>query len=158
MEVSHDERTVCAGDRRLTDTLYRVSYSILRDRYDREDAVQSCLEKAWKKRRTLRDERYLKTWLIRILINECYNVHRHKRELPQEIPERTAPPGADPILHDALMCLPENVRTPIVLHYMEGYSIHEIALALRVAPGTVKSRMRNGRAKLKELLSEEEYS
>ena len=142
----------------LTDTLYRVSYSILRDKYDREDAVQSCLEKAWKKRRTLRDERYLKTWLIRILINECYNVHRHKRELPQEIPERTAPPGADPILHDALMCLPENVRTPIVLHYMEGYSIHEIALALRVAPGTVKSRMRKGRAKLKELLSEEEYS
>lgn len=64
----------------LTDTLYRVSYSILRDKYDREDAVQSCLEKAWKKRRTLRDERYLKTWLIRILINECYNVHRHKRE------------------------------------------------------------------------------
>ena len=28
----------------LTDTLYRVSYSILRDKYDREDAVQSCLE------------------------------------------------------------------------------------------------------------------
>ena len=54
----------------LTDTLYRVSYSILRDKYDREDAVQSCLEKAWKKRRTLRDDRYLKTWLIRILINE----------------------------------------------------------------------------------------
>ena len=101
----------------LTDTLYRVSYSILRDRYDREDAVQSCLEKAWKKRRTLRDERYLKTWLIRILINECYNVHRHKRELPQEIPEQAAPPGADPNLHDEFMCLPEEVRTPIVLHY-----------------------------------------
>ena len=33
----------------LTDTLYRVSYSILREACDREDAVQSCLEKAWKK-------------------------------------------------------------------------------------------------------------
>ena len=63
----------------LTDTLYRVSYSILRDKYDREDAVQSCLEKAWKKRRTLRDERYLKTWLIRILINECYNGRSTRR-------------------------------------------------------------------------------
>ena len=38
----------------LTDTLYRVSYSILREACDREDAVQSCLEKAWKKRKTLR--------------------------------------------------------------------------------------------------------
>ena len=34
----------------LTDTLYRVSYSILREKCDREDAVQGCLEKAWKKR------------------------------------------------------------------------------------------------------------
>ena len=41
----------------LTDTLYRVSYSILREKCDREDAVQGCLEKAWKKRRALCDER-----------------------------------------------------------------------------------------------------
>ena len=142
----------------MQDRLYRVSCTLLRCEADREDAVQSALEKAWRGRFLLRQEQYMETWLTRILINECYNVHRHKRELPQEIPERTAPPGADPILHDALMCLPENVRTPIVLHYMEGYSIHEIALALRIAPGTVKTRMRNGRAKLKELLSEEEYS
>ena len=136
----------------LTDTLYRVSYSILRDKYDREDAVQSCLEKAWKKRKTLRDERYLKTWLIRILINECYNVHRHRRELPQEIPERTAPPGADPILHDALMCLPENVRTPIVLHYMEGYSIRDIASILGITENRVTERMYRARRKLEEAL------
>ncbi len=141
----------------LTDTLYRVSYSILRQQCDREDAVQSCLEKAWKKRHSLRDERYLKTWLVRILINECYDVHRRRaREMPGEIPERAAPPGADVELHDALMRLPEEVRTPLVLHYMEGYAIQEIASALRLAQGTVKSRMRRGRAMLKTLLSEEE--
>ena len=66
----------------LTDTLYRVSYSILREACDREDAVQSCLEKAWKKRRALRDERYLKTWLVRILINECYNICRRRAKIP----------------------------------------------------------------------------
>ena len=63
-----------------------------------------------------------------------------------------------PELHDALMRLPEEVRTPIVLHYMEGYPVGEIASALRLAQGTVKSRMRRGRAMLKKLLSEEELS
>ena len=101
----------------------------------------------------------LKTWLVRILINECYNIHRRRaREAPGELPERAAPPGADRELHDALMRLPEEVRTPIVLHYMEGYPIGEIASALRLAQGTVKSRMRRGRAMLKKLLSEEELS
>lgn len=143
----------------LTDTLYRVSYSILRQQCDREDAVQSCLEKAWRRRKSLRDERWLKTWLVRILINECYNIHRRRgREAPGEIPERAAPPGADRELHDALMRLPEELRTPLVLHYMEGYSIQEIASALRLAQGTVKTRMRRGRAILKQLLSEEGLS
>lgn len=97
----------------LTDTLYRVSYSILPEKCDREDAVQSCLEKAWKRRRALREERYLKTWLVRILINECYDIHRRRaREAPRELPERAAPPDADRELHDALMRLPEELRTP----------------------------------------------
>ena len=78
----------------LTDTLYRVSYSILREACDREDAVQSCLEKAWKKRRALRDERYLKTWLVRILINECYNICRRRaKEAPGGNPRARRPAG-----------------------------------------------------------------
>ena len=142
----------------LTDTLYRVSYSILREACDREDAVQSSLEKAWHKRSSLRDERYLKTWLTRILINECYTIcRRTKRESSGELPERVAPPDADKTLHYALMELPEALRTPIVLHYMEGYGVQEIASALRVPQGTIKSRMRRARLTLKQLLSEGEH-
>lgn len=141
----------------LTDTLYRVSYSILREACDREDAVQSSLEKAWRKRTSLRDDRYLKTWLIRILINECYSIcRRTKRESPGELPERIAPPDADRALHDELMKLPEALRTPIVLHYMEGYGVQEIASAMRVPQGTIKSRMRRARLTLKQSLSEGE--
>ena len=81
----------------LTDTLYRVSYSILRETCDREDAVQGCLEKAWKKRRALRDERYLKTWLVRILINECYNICRRRaKEAPAETSRARRPAGGGP--------------------------------------------------------------
>lgn len=142
----------------LTGTLYRVSYSFLSARCDREDAVQSCLEKAWRKRYSLRDERYLATWVIRILINECYAIcRRRERERPMEMPDRPAPPGADRELHDALMRLPPQLRTPIVLHYMEGYEISEIASMLRLRQGTVKSRMRRGRQRLEQMLSEEAF-
>ena len=89
----------------LTDTLYRVSYSILRQRCDREDAVQNCLEKAWKKRKSLRDERYLKTWLVRILINECYDIHRRRQRAARRA---DAPAGGGthtprPSLHGGLV-------------------------------------------------------
>lgn len=54
----------------MTDTLYRVASTQLHQQADREDAVQECLRKAWEKRHRLRDERYLQTWVIRILLNE----------------------------------------------------------------------------------------
>ena len=140
-------------------TLYRVAKTMLRSVHDCADAAQQAILRAWEQLDSLRSTRYFKTWLVRILINECYNICRRRaKEAPAELPERAAPPGADRELHDALMRLPEEVRTPIVLHYMEGYPIGEIASALRLAQGTVKSRMRRGREMLKKLLSEEELS
>ena len=141
----------------MTQTLYRVSYSMLSQPSDREDAVQECLRKAWQMRGRLREDRYLRTWVIRILINECHNIQRrYRRELPQgELPERVAPPNADAELHDAILKLEEKWRVPIVLHYMEGYSVEEIARMLRLPQGTVKSRMTRARRALRDLLSEE---
>ena len=140
-------------------TLYNIAKSILIIDTDCEDAVQNAILNAYTKLSSLKNEEYFKTWLVRILINECYNICRRRaKEAPAELPERAAPPGADRELHDALMRLPEEVRTPIVLHYMEGYTTQEIASALRLAQGTVKTRMRRGRDILKKLLSEEELS
>ena len=50
--------------------LFRVSASILSQQADREDAVQSCIEKAWRKLPTLKEEALLEHWVTRILINE----------------------------------------------------------------------------------------
>ena len=60
----------------MQDRLYRVSCTLLRCEADREDAVQSALEKAWRGRFLLRQEQYMETWLTRILINECYAIMR----------------------------------------------------------------------------------
>ncbi len=138
----------------MMQTLYRVSYSQLSQSCDREDAVQECLCKAWQKRLQLRDERFMQTWVIRILINECRNIQKRGRELPlHELPERAASQDADHELHDALLALDETLRLPILLHYIEGFSVKEIARILRLPQGTVKSRMLRGRRELQKQLN-----
>ncbi|MCL2030894.1 MAG: RNA polymerase sigma factor [Oscillospiraceae bacterium] len=141
----------------MMQTLYRVSYAQLAQDCDRDDAVQECLYKAWKKRHQLKDERFMQTWVIRILIHECRNIQKKGRLwLPLDaLPERAAPPDANHELHDALFAMDETLRLPIVLHYMEGYSTQEVAQILRLPHGTVKSRMARARSELKKTMNGE---
>ena len=58
-------------------------------------------------------------------------------------------------LWDAVLSLPPEQRTAVVLFYYEDLSLREIARTLRVPEGTVKSRLSRGRERLRTLLSEE---
>lgn len=146
----------------MRETLYRVSYGLLPSEQDRHDAVQECLLKAWEKRGTLRDAAYAKTWVTRILINECHTIGRKRRRvtpvatLPDAEDVRIAPPDAQVVIHDALLSLPEKLRLPVMLHYMEGYGIKEISAMLRIPQGTVSTRLRAGRKQLRDLLGDGE--
>lgn len=141
----------------LKDVLYGISYTLLPNPEDQDDAVQECISRALQKREQLREARYLKTWLIRILINECYGVmRRRKRELPTDEIEAVAPPTADGEVFEALMTLEPKFRLPVVLHHIEGYGTREIARMLRVPEGTVKGRLVRARGKLKDMLEEGE--
>lgn len=142
----------------MTDTLYRVACAQLRQRADREDAVQECLRKAWEKRHLLRDERYLQTWVIRILLNECHTMQRRMaRTLPTGEVPAVQHPREDGALKEALLQLEERYRVPILLHYLEGYSVAEVAKILRVPQGTVKTWLSRGRKALKAILNEEVF-
>ena len=59
-------------------------------------------------------------------------------------------------LHDAIAHLDDKLRLPVVLHYMEGYRVDEIAKMLRLPSGTVKSRLMRARARLKDMLDDQE--
>lgn len=56
--------------------LYRVAYTILQNDDACCDALQDAALKAWEKRHTLRETRYFRTWVTRILINACYDTRR----------------------------------------------------------------------------------
>lgn len=143
----------------MTDVLYRVAWSQLPQAADREDAVQETIRRAWEKRDHLRDERYMQTWVIRILLNVCDTQRRKStRMLPTEyIPAVSREQKQDTPLLDALFSLEEKFRLPLQLRYVEGYSVAEVARMLRLPEGTVKSRLARGRDKLRAVLNEEVF-
>ena len=146
---------------------FRLAQSILRNTVDAEDAVQQSAEKAWKAWENIKAVQ-AKAYLTRILINECRNIQRHRsRMLPSASAEEmqhtgtTAEAGSrDLILYTdvrtMLDTLPESLRLPLLLRYMEGYSEEEAAAALRIPRNTLKSRLRNAKALMKEAWMEPE--
>ena len=142
----------------MQDALYRVSTTILPQLCDREDAVQETIVKAWQKQSKLRDDRALSAWVIRILINECYALLRHRKheEVSDTLLERETAPDALPNLYQLFTSLAEKYRLPMVLYYVEGYSVEETARMLGLPQGTLKSRLHRGRLLLKDTLDMEE--
>lgn len=141
-------------------TLYHISKSILKNDCDCADAVQETIITAYSKLHSLRDDRFFKTWLCRILINECYRICRiNKRVVPLEDYMEAEYPAVqqnDLGLFDAIMELKTDLRLVIVLHYIEGFQTMEIAKILKIPEGTVKSRLSRARTALKSVLGEKE--
>jgi len=143
-------------------TLYHISKSILKNDFDCADAVQEAILKAFGSLHTLKNEQHFKTWLCRILINECYKMSRSfKRWISYEDymeAEQPAAPTVDYGLYGSIMRLKEKHRLAIVLHYIEGFKTAEIADMLGIPEGTVKSRLSKARSELRITLdNEEEY-
>lgn len=141
-------------------SLYRIARSYLNSDADAADAVQEALTRAWAKRDTLRETQYFRTWLTRIMINACKDeLKRRRREVltdqPPE-PPHSAVPTPQNDLRDALQTLDVKYRVPLVLFYLDGYSVQEIAKLLRLPQGTVKNRLFRAKEKLRTSLQQEE--
>ena len=60
--------------------LYRIACAFLRSEADRQDAMQESALKAWRNRDRLREERFFKTWITRIMVNECKQLLRKNKK------------------------------------------------------------------------------
>lgn len=135
--------------------LYRLAQSMLRQSADAQDAVQQAAVNAWLSLERIH-EGGERAYFTRIVINECRNIQRQRmRQTPMEsIPERAGETSNDD-LKLAIAALPEELRLPLLMKYMEGYREKEIAEALDISVPSVKSRLFRARRKMKELLTEE---
>ena len=140
-----------------TDTLYRISMSMLKNEHDAQDAVHEAIFLAYQNRNRLRQEKYFGTWLVRILINVCHkslNARKRCSSIGEPLPEITSRdnPYISVEIGEAIDSLPEKIRLTVILFYIEDYSIKEIKETLGIPEGTVKSRLNKGRQLLKVLL------
>lgn len=138
--------------RRCQERLWRISYMILQNEADCDDAVQEALVRAWKYRWKLREKDYFETWLVRILINASRSIAA-KRKNDVDISDlQIAAKAEDESLKNEIGRLDLKYRLPLVLHYIEGYSVGEISQMTHLPVSTVKWRLHAARKMLREAL------
>lgn len=139
--------------------MYRVGKAILNQKEDIEDAIQNTIVKAYENIHTLKKSEFFRTWLIRILINECNEILRKQKKvisLADGI-ENThyIDRYSELDLNDAISKLNEELRITTVLFYFEDMSLKNIAEVLKIPEGTVRSRLTRARKQLKILMERE---
>ncbi|MDR6720805.1 sigma-70 family RNA polymerase sigma factor [Paenibacillus sp. 2003] len=139
--------------RDIENSLYNTAKSMLRKEEDVADAIQETILNAYKSVHTLREPRYFKTWLFRILINECNTMLSRRSlstayaEVPSEKREHSSP--YDEVdMREAVDRLEESKRIVVVLHYFEDLSLRQVADTLNISESAVKMRLTRARQEL----------
>ena len=154
--------------RRYNQRLYRVARSILRDDAEAEDVMQDAYVRAYEHLEQFARRAPFSTWLTRIAVHEALaRVRQRSRTRPIEGSEQEGEfvmnlpePSFDPeqrastaelghLLEEALLSVPEQFRTVIMLRDVEELSTAETADALEISEENVKIRLHRGRALLR---------
>jgi RNA polymerase sigma-70 factor (ECF subfamily) len=142
------------------ETMYRVAKSILGNDADCADAIGEAIVKAFSRLDMLRQDKYIKTWLVRIVINECYTLLRRRKKVvaleDYMIEAQPAPAEDYSELYQAVSHLPESIRLCVCLYYLEGYSVRETAKIMDTTETAVRKRLARAREKLRLELDPEE--
>ena len=171
-------QVVTANNQRL----FRAAWSILKDRGEAEEAVQSAYLKAFASIGEFEARSALSTWLTRITINEALGRLRSSRRRQKHLEDQgvsvldhyreTLMRGSQPLQPDASLAreqlrllleravagLPDAFRAVFVLREIEGLNVEETAEALDLNPATVKTRLLRARRKLREALEPDVHS
>ena len=138
----------------MTD-MYKVAYAILMNDEDVADAIQDTILSCYENLKSLKQNRYFKTWMLRILINKCKDILKQKKQVTytDQMPETPFYEEEYAAKEWAQMLEPldNKYRLVILLYYMEGFNIREISDILDMKESTVKSRLQRGRKQVAEL-------
>lgn len=139
--------------------MYKVARTRLLSEDDIGDAIQESILTAFKNLQSLKNFKYFRTWLIRILINQCNDITRQNSKVIcmgsyEEADMLTKGVCDDNIVSEMdfnhiLMQLSIEYRTVVVLYYVNGFNTREISEILNEKEGTIKSKLSRAREQLK---------
>jgi RNA polymerase sigma-70 factor, ECF subfamily len=156
--------------------VFNLAARLLGDGEEARDVAQEVFLLVYRRLSRFEGRSSLKTWIYRIVVNQCHNRrrfwHRHGRDKEQELDEQWAAPDdaskgewlASPyeqarshersaVVQKALLELSFEQRSVLVLREVEGLSCEEVAAALGIPDGTVKSRLSRAREALRQRLT-----
>jgi RNA polymerase sigma-70 factor (ECF subfamily) len=139
--------------------IYNLALRIARNPQDAEDIVQETFAALVREERKIREPGALKTWLLRTAIRIAWKESSRVRR--RRLAEREAATREEGIgmearsdlsewISRALDRLPESLRLPLVLHYLQGLAHAEVAAVLGCPLGSVSTRMRDGLERLRK--------
>ncbi len=144
-----DAEAFVALIKQLEHSMYRMAKSMLHRDEDVADALQESILKAYKSLPSLREPKYFKTWLFRIVINECNNILKQRSganvvaEVPAAAVHTDAYDSVD--LREAVERLEEPQRLVVLLHYYEDLPLRQVAEALNITESAAKMRLYRAR-------------
>lgn len=165
-----DQESLRADDLQLnmvekySQMVYRLAFSMVKNRYDADDIHQEVFVKFIKKPPRFENEEHEKAWFIRVTINCCTNYHKtawRRRIVSLSEYDRqkndavSAQQSDNADLIETVKRLPEKYRAVIHLFYYEEMTIEEIAMALNRRASTVRTQLVRARRMLGEWLMEE---
>jgi RNA polymerase sigma-70 factor, ECF subfamily len=152
--------------------IYRTALAITRDPGAAEEILQDCFYKTYLNIMNITGEGSLAPWLHRVAVNLSCNVIKKRRIRLENIDDVadsfvTTDPRQSPEslleraelqakMRDAINSLPLKHRLVVTLHYLQDFSLPEIAFILELPVGTVKSRLHHARRTLREKLGTQE--
>jgi RNA polymerase sigma factor (sigma-70 family) len=132
--------------------LFRYLAVRLGSESDARDALQETLTAAWQGLPALRDRGKFWSWLVGIATHKAADTRRGRMDTTDRVESHGCEDTSVLDLHQALAALPEHFRQVLLLRYLVQLSEDEVALALGIRVGTVKSRSARARRALEELL------
>jgi RNA polymerase sigma-70 factor (ECF subfamily) len=177
--VQHDDtelvRRIQTGDmaafealfHKYQNAIYRTALAITRDPGAAEEVLQDCFYKTYLNITRITGEGSLSPWLHRVAVNLSCNAIKKKRvwlepiesitehffsdprHSPENLAERAELEGT---MREVINTLSLKHRIVVILHYLQDFSLPEIAYILDLPVGTIKSRLHHARNELREKL------
>lgn len=131
------------------ESMYKIAKTILKKEEDVADAMQDTILNCWEKINTLRKPEYFRTWMVRILINNCNAIYRQRSKVVlnnEIILEETVDADYFNVEWQEMMSyLNEKQRIVVELYYVEQFKVREIADILQIGQSAVKGRLQAAR-------------
>lgn len=163
-----DEEAFIRAVNEMLPQLYKIARVRLKNEADIGDAIQETILAAFTHLENLKEPRYFKTWLIKILMNQCNDIVKnckvvyvdsYQQILHKHSSEAASDNIGESIEFDSLLQpLNEEYRLVIVLYYVNQLKIKEISEVLNEKEGTIKSRLSRARSQFKEYYLQDQTS